>query len=231
MKTPCPRCGFLLGPHHRARHKTVCERIPLPAEVARQAKTMTVAELAKEWGVNESTTGHRLRWMGISAKRSRKNTSLTEEQRSQIMELYNDGVPILQMAEKLGTVEELVSPAVQLLLAAGRIEKRKRPHGVEQDVPRCSVCLIWLSGPNVPVGKESCCGFCTTGDPGREIMEAGGAKQLAEDVLVMGERDTRSKNGYRKQAREWLASDGIDCWLDVLGCDLEFIKEKMARVL
>lgn len=30
-KRPCPRCGYLLTPHHYGRHLRVCEKIPLDA--------------------------------------------------------------------------------------------------------------------------------------------------------------------------------------------------------
>ena len=134
----------------------------------------------------------------------------------------------------IGTVEELVSPEIALLLAAGRIEKRKRPHGVEQDVPRCSVCKIWLNGRDVPAGQDGHCGFCIGPDPGGEIMEAAMTVEpmsLPTAVIKWATKDAASQNGHRAAARQWLV-EGMDFWLDALNCKLDYVKGQIAeRVL
>lgn len=60
-KTPCPRCGLPVGPHHRARHMRACERMPLPDEMRCLAKSMTVADMARAWNSSPATVTSRLR--------------------------------------------------------------------------------------------------------------------------------------------------------------------------
>ena len=60
------------------------------------------------------------------------------------------------------------------------------------------------------------------------MMEAGGAEKLAEDVLAVAVSDARSANGYRAAARWWLTSSTSDYWMDLLGVDRGFVRERMA---
>ncbi len=228
LKTPCPRCGFPLTPHHRGRHMNVCKNMPLPEEMAEVAKTMTIAEIAREWGASPSTVAHRLRYLGIKAKRYQKNKPLTDLQREPIVKLYNGNVAIRKIAVMLGVNEEMVYPEVPLLIAAGRMEKREQPQGAVLNVPRCSKCKIWLDGRDVPKGDGGRCGFCCGEVPALEVVTPT-AVVLYASVVWQALRDSRSKNGHRAAAREWFASDDSEPWLDAVGANIDAAREQIVR--
>ena len=225
-KTPCPRCGLPVGPHHRARHMRACERMPLPDEMARQAETMTAAEMARAWNSNPATVTSRLRFLGI--RPLKYGQSALPETVARMMALYDEGVPVYEIAAMIGVGETKTQRTILRLLAEGKLTKREKPFTVPATYTRCKVCGIRLDGPGVPDGDDGRCGFCAAGDPGREVMEAGGAEKLAEDVLAVAVGDATSANGYRAAARWWLANEASSYWFDVLCVDRGFVRERMA---
>jgi len=227
-KSPCPRCGYLLSPHHYSRHLRSCSKIPLDDELRKIAPTMTVTQMGNLWGVNHSSVKARLDRMGVTAGKDWRIVPPTQEQVARMMELYDGGVPVYEIAPIVGVPEGRAQRTILRLLTEGKLTKREKVYTPPQTYSRCKVCNIRLNGPGVPDGDGDRCGFCVGPEPGREVMEAGGAQMLAEDVLVMGDRDARSKNGHRERAREWLGSGRVYYWLDVLGCDRGYIKARMA---
>jgi len=228
-KSPCPRCGYLLSPHHYSRHLRSCSKIPLDDELRKIAPTMTVTQMGNLWGVNHSSVKARLDRMGVTAGKDWRIVPPTQEQVARMMELYDGGVPVYEIAPIVGVPEGRAQRTILRLLTEGKLTKREKPYTVPKPYARCKVCDIRLDGPGVSKGEGGRCGFCVAPEPGREIMLSGGAEKLAEDVMVMAARDAKSSNGHRLWAREWLGSSRIDYWLDVLGCDRGYIKERMAK--
>ena len=232
-KSPCPRCGYLLTPHHYGRHLRVCEKIPLDNELRKIAPTMTVMQMGNLWGVNRGSVKARLDRMGVTPGQDWRMIPPTQEQVARMMELYGQGIPVYEIAPIVGVPEGRAQRTILRLLTEGTLTKREKPYTVPATYPRCKVCRIRLDGPGVPEGEGGRGGFCMAGDPPLEVLLAGGVEKIAEDVLVMATRDARSQNGYRAAARWWLDSGLSDYWLDLYGASPEVIKERMAaeRVL
>jgi len=228
---PCPRCGYLLSPHHYSRHLRSCSKIPLDDELRKVAPTMTVTQMGNLWGVNHSSVKARLDRMGVTAGKDWRIVPPTQEQVAQMAELYVRGVPIYEIAPIVGVPEGRVQRTILRLLTEGKLTKREKPYTVPKPYTRCKVCDIRLDGPGVPEGEGGRCGFCVGPEPGREVMERAADVRrvsLPTAVLKRAVKDTRSQNGHRMRARRWLGSSQVDFWIDIFGAEPEVVKERMA---
>ena len=206
-KTPCPRCGFPLTPHHYSRHLRVCKRIPLDDELRRIAPTMTVTEMGNLWGVNHGTVKARLDWMGIAPGIDWRRKPPTPEQVAQMMELYDEGVPVQTIAKLVGTVEGRTQRTILRLVDEGKLTQREKPRPPLIIYDRCSECKIRLDGPDVPTGEGGRCGFCARPEPGQEVT--------ATNAILTPIRP------LSRPLEEFLGFEDADYWLGWLGVSLE----------
>jgi len=188
------------------QHKHACDRMPLDDELREIAKTKSIAEMTKMWGVSKGPIYSRLKRLGIRA-RPRKGNALSEEQVATIVQMYYANHPLYEISNRIHITPDRLRMEIKNLLRTQVLSQRAVIPRTRTVYPLCSICDARLDYDCGSPSVDGVCGLCLTDTDLPHDVLVWRSRLLGAAVIRCAMRDSKSNNGHSHEAAQWLVDE------------------------